>query len=90
MTISDEAIADEVILRTPVSLAGMTVPSWLNSVPRGDWTSDPNVIEVYIEPNVNRWNEYRRVVKLGDSLQIQFYTDQPVKGIKAQMANGVG
>uniref|UniRef100_A0A7S0PRR7 Uncharacterized protein n=4 Tax=Ostreococcus mediterraneus TaxID=1486918 RepID=A0A7S0PRR7_9CHLO len=89
VTISDEAIADEVILRTPISLAGMTVPSWLNSVPRRDWTSDPNVIEVYIEPNVNRWNEYRRVVKLGDSLQIQFYTDQPVKGIKAQMVNGV-
>ena len=85
----DEALADDVVLRTPIPIAGATVPSWMNPVPRGDWTADPNMIEVYIEPAVVRWNEHRRIAKFGDALQIQFYSDQPIKGVNVSMGNGV-
>ena len=85
--INANAAAGDVIVRAPIPLAGKTPPSWVNSVPRGDWTADPKVIEVYIEPQNVRWNEYRRVVKVGDTLQIQMYTDQPVKAARVIMGN---
>ena len=87
MSINADAAAGDVVVRAPIPLAGKTPPSWLNSVPRGDWTADPKVIEVYIEPRNVRWNEYRRVVKVGDMLQIQMYTDQPVKAARVIMGN---
>ena len=87
VVIASSAVAGDAIIRTPIPIAGKIVPSWMNSVPRGDWTADPKVIEVYIEPQNVRWNEYRRVVKVGDMLQIQFYTDQPVKGVRALIGN---
>ena len=87
VSINADAAAGDVVVRAPIPLAGKTPPSWLNSVPRGDWTADPKVIEVYIEPRNVRWNEYRRVVKVGDMLQIQMYTDQPVKAARVIMGN---
>ena len=82
------ASANDVIISAPIPLAFKgEPPAYLNPVSRVSWENAPKVIEVYIEPQTVRWNEYRRVVKRGDSLQIQLYTDQPVKGVRAWMGN---